>query len=76
VAIGIGEVADRTNDDGARGASGESGPDTRAERQPGTEAGACYSEQEYTSWMKAAGFIEARRINLPGPSDLIVGRVR
>ena len=42
----------------------------------GTEAGACYSAQEYTSWMKAAGFIEARRINLPGPSDLIVGRVR
>jgi len=41
----------------------------------GTEAGASYSEQEYTGWMKAAGFVEARRINLPGPSDLIVGQV-
>lgn len=42
----------------------------------GTEAGASYSELEYTGWMKAAGFIEARRINLPDPSDLIVGRVK
>ncbi len=39
----------------------------------GTEAGASYSEPEYTSWMKAAGLTEVRRIKLPGPSDLIVG---
>ncbi len=39
----------------------------------GTEAGATYSELEYTSWMKAAGFAEVSRINLPGPSGLIVG---
>ena len=38
-----------------------------------TEAGASYSEPEYTSWMKAAGFGDVRRINLPGPSALIVG---
>jgi predicted O-methyltransferase YrrM len=38
-----------------------------------TDAGASYSESEYTNWMKAAGFAEVRRINLPGPSDLIVG---
>ncbi len=37
-----------------------------------TEAGASYSEPEYTDWMKAAGFAEVRRTNLPGPSDLIV----
>jgi ubiquinone/menaquinone biosynthesis C-methylase UbiE len=41
----------------------------------GTEAGASYSEPEYTSWMKTAGLNEIRRIKLPGPSDLIVGRV-
>ena len=41
----------------------------------GTEAGASYSEAEYTSWMKAAALSEVSRINLPGPSDLIVGRV-
>jgi (2Fe-2S) ferredoxin/predicted O-methyltransferase YrrM len=41
-----------------------------------TEAGASYSEPEYTQWMKAAGFTDIRRINLPGPSDLIVGTVK
>ncbi len=40
----------------------------------GTEAGASYSEPEYTDWMKAAGFNDVSRVNLPGPSDLIVGR--
>jgi (2Fe-2S) ferredoxin/SAM-dependent methyltransferase len=39
----------------------------------GTAAGACYSEPEFTSWMTSAGFTHVRRINLPGPSDLIVG---
>jgi (2Fe-2S) ferredoxin/predicted O-methyltransferase YrrM len=42
----------------------------------GTDAGASYSEQEYTSWMEAAGLAEVSRIKLPGPSDLIVGRVK
>ena len=42
----------------------------------GTDAGATYSEPEYTSWMKAAGFTDVRRIKLPGPSDLIVGQVK
>jgi (2Fe-2S) ferredoxin/SAM-dependent methyltransferase len=41
-----------------------------------TDAGASYSELEYTSWMKAAGFPEVCRINLPGPSSLIVGLVK
>lgn len=39
-----------------------------------TDAGASYSEAEYTRWLKDAGFPEVCRINLPGPSDLIVGR--
>ena len=38
-----------------------------------TDVGASYSEPEYTRWMKAADFNEVRRINLPGPSALIVG---
>jgi len=42
----------------------------------GTDAGASYSEVEYTSWMKAAGFTKVSRIKLPGPSDLIVGRLQ
>ncbi len=42
----------------------------------GTEAGADYSEPEYTSWMNDAGFGEVRRIGLPGPADLIVGFVK
>jgi cyclopropane fatty-acyl-phospholipid synthase-like methyltransferase len=42
----------------------------------GTEAGASYSEVEFTSWMKAAGLTEAHRIKLPGPSDLIVGHAK
>ena len=41
-----------------------------------TDAGASYSEAEYTRWMKDAGFSEVNRIKLPGPSDLIVGRVK
>jgi (2Fe-2S) ferredoxin/predicted O-methyltransferase YrrM len=42
----------------------------------GTDAGASYNEAEYTAWMKDAGFTEVNRINLPGPSDLIVGGVK
>jgi 3-hydroxy-5-methyl-1-naphthoate 3-O-methyltransferase len=41
-----------------------------------TDAGASYSELEYTDWMKDAGFSEVCRINLPGPSGLIVGLVK
>ena len=42
----------------------------------GTEAGAAYNEDEYAGWMSAAGFTEVHRVKLPGPSDLIVGRVK
>jgi (2Fe-2S) ferredoxin/SAM-dependent methyltransferase len=41
-----------------------------------TDSGASYSETEYTRWMKDAGFTEVSRVNLPGPSGLIVGRVK
>ena len=42
----------------------------------GTDSGASYSELDYTDWMKTAGFSDVCRINLPGPSGLIVGRVK
>jgi len=41
-----------------------------------TDGGASYSEPEYTGWMKDAGFTDVCRINLPGPSGLIVGRAK
>ena len=41
-----------------------------------TDAGSSYSEAEYRNWMKAAGFHDISRIDLPGPSDLIVGGLR
>ena len=41
-----------------------------------TDAGASYSESEYTQWMKAAGFTEVCRMDLPGPGSLIVGSIK
>ncbi|MGD0215031.1 MAG: methyltransferase [Terriglobales bacterium] len=38
-----------------------------------TDSGASYSECEYTEWMRAAGFSAVNRIDLHGPSSLIVG---
>jgi hypothetical protein len=40
---------------------------------PLTPGPASYNELEHTLWMKAAGFTEVCRINLSGPSHLIVG---
>ncbi|HMD98356.1 MAG TPA: methyltransferase [Terriglobia bacterium] len=42
----------------------------------GTRAGSSYSEGEYTSWLREAGFADVRHIRLPGPSGLIVGTRR
>lgn len=41
-----------------------------------TDAGASYSESEYRNWMSVAGFSEVTRINLPGPTGLIVGQLQ
>jgi (2Fe-2S) ferredoxin/SAM-dependent methyltransferase len=38
-----------------------------------TDAGASYSEPEYTEWMKSAGFTNVSRINMPGPGSIMVG---
>jgi len=39
----------------------------------GTPAGSSYSEAEYGSWLKAAGFADVRRVRLGGPTDLMLG---
>ena len=39
----------------------------------GTEAGSTYTEEEYASWLKAAGLGAVRRIRLAGPAGLMVG---
>ncbi len=40
----------------------------------GTRVGSAYSEQEYVAWLRDAGFAEARRVPLPGPTDLMIAR--
>lgn len=40
----------------------------------GTKGGRSYSESEYLDWMKAAELRDARRVPLPGSTDLVVGR--
>jgi SAM-dependent methyltransferase len=42
----------------------------------GTESGSTYSHEEYSTWMREAGFHEVRHIRLPGPSSLITGERR
>lgn len=39
----------------------------------GTRAGSTYSEPEYASWLRDAGFTDVRRVRLPGPSGLMIG---
>jgi 3-hydroxy-5-methyl-1-naphthoate 3-O-methyltransferase len=38
----------------------------------GTPGGGTYSEIEYSDWLKKVGFVEIRRIPLPGPTGLII----
>lgn len=40
----------------------------------GTQGGASYNQGEYAAWLSEAGFREAVRIRLPGPSGLMVGQ--
>ena len=39
----------------------------------GTASGSSYSVDEYTAWMRDAGFDEVTRITLPGPTGLMIG---
>ena len=39
----------------------------------GTRAGSCYSEPEYATWLRDAGFSDVRRVRLPGPAGLMIG---
>jgi 2-polyprenyl-3-methyl-5-hydroxy-6-metoxy-1,4-benzoquinol methylase len=38
----------------------------------GTASGNTYTEEEYASWLRAAGFASVQRVNLPGPADLML----
>lgn len=38
----------------------------------GTRAGSSYSEPEYASWLRDAGFENVRRVRLPGPAGLMI----
>jgi len=38
----------------------------------GTRAGSSYSEPEYESWLRGAGFSDVRRVRLPGPTGLMI----
>jgi (2Fe-2S) ferredoxin/SAM-dependent methyltransferase len=40
----------------------------------GTRAGDSYSGEEYTEWLRGAGFSDIRRAALPGPTALVIGR--
>lgn len=40
----------------------------------GTESGASYSEADYAAWLREAGFTDVHRVNLPGPSGLMIGK--
>ncbi len=40
-----------------------------------TRGGASYSEDEYTAWLREAGFGEVRRVPLPGPAGVLVGQI-
>jgi (2Fe-2S) ferredoxin/SAM-dependent methyltransferase len=40
----------------------------------GTRAGSSYSGEEYAAWLGEAGFSGIRRVGLPGPTGLVIGR--
>lgn len=42
----------------------------------GTRGGASYSEPEYAEWLAGAGFVEVRRVRLPGPAGLVIATRR
>jgi (2Fe-2S) ferredoxin/predicted O-methyltransferase YrrM len=38
----------------------------------GTRCGASYSEPEYTTWLREAGFTQIQRLRQPGPASLVI----
>jgi cyclopropane fatty-acyl-phospholipid synthase-like methyltransferase len=38
----------------------------------GTREGSAYSDVEYGAWLTETGFVDVRRVELPGPTDLMV----
>ena len=39
-----------------------------------TDRGANFTEDQYGTWMTAAGLVDVRRVSLPGPLQLMIGR--
>jgi hypothetical protein len=37
-----------------------------------TEGGASYCEDEYTAWLREAGFGEVRRVPMAGPAEVLI----
>lgn len=42
----------------------------------GTESGSTYSSDEYTDWLRSAGFDDVEHVRLPGPTGLMIGTRR
>jgi 3-hydroxy-5-methyl-1-naphthoate 3-O-methyltransferase len=40
----------------------------------GTRGGSSYSGEEYSEWLREAGFTDVRRVDLHGPTGLMIGR--
>ena len=40
-----------------------------------TQGGASYSEDEYTRWLREAGFGDVRRVPMAGPTGVLVGQI-
>jgi hypothetical protein len=38
----------------------------------GTREGSAYGDVEYGAWLTETGFVDVRRVELPGPTDLMV----
>jgi tRNA A58 N-methylase Trm61 len=38
----------------------------------GTREGSAYSDAEYAAWLTETGFADVRKVDLPGPTDLVV----
>jgi hypothetical protein len=38
----------------------------------GTREGSTYSAAEYSAWLTETGFVDVRKVDLPGPTDLVV----
>jgi hypothetical protein len=38
----------------------------------GTREGSAYSDADYAAWLAETGFVDVHKVDLPGPTDLMV----